>query len=432
MSAVLSTVYNNYLSAYTPKTLSRYDAHKKSELRNIYSSIVKMNTEAPWYLPTNSQETQQYAVNLKEGARELHNSIAQLGGLDSATLFSKKSAYSTDESVISATYIGNQESDATVPDLELEVLSLASPQENMGLYLPADEATGFAPDTYSFDIGIGGMNYEFQFSVGENETNRSVQERLARLINNSDIGIKASVNESEGRTSLCLTSDSTGLPAGKDTLFTVSDSHSSQKTGTVEYFGLNYISREASNARFLLNGEERSASSNHFTIGKMFEVQLNGLSTEDTPTHVGLKTDIESLADNISHLIGSYNEFVKAAAASPGTQVKSKQLVQEMGAIASLYNDSLENNGIHLEEDGTLSINELQLRHSARQSEDINETFGYLKNFANTLLRKSDQVSLNPMDYVNKTIVAYKNPGKNFASPYTPSAYSGMMFNGYC
>ena len=432
MGAVLNTVYNNYLSAYTPKTLSRYDAHKKSELRNIYSSIVKMNKEAPWYLPTNNQETQQYAVDLKEIARRMHNSIAQLGGLDSATLFSKKSAYTTDEDIISATYIGSDEPDTVLPDLELEVRSLASSQENMGLFLPADEATGFAPDTYSFDIGIGGMNYEFQFSVGENETNRNVQARLVRLINNSDIGVKASLNESEGRTSLCLASESTGLPAGKNQIFTVSDSHTSQKTGTVEYFGLDYTSREASNASFLLNGEERTATSNHFTIGKMFEVQLKGISPDGVPTKIGLKTDVESLADNISHLIGSYNEFIKAASAYSASQSRSKQLVQEMGAIASLYGESLETTGINMQEDGTLAVNELQLRHSARHTEDINETFGYLKNFASTLLRKSDQISLNPMDYVDKTIVAYKNPGKNFVSPYTTSAYSGMMFNGYC
>ena len=54
------------------------------------------------------------------------------------------------------------------------------------------------------------------------------------------------------------------------------------------------------------------------------------------------------------------------------------------------------------------------------------------KDFSSSLLRKSDQVSLNPMDYVDKKIVAYKNPGHNFISPYTTSAYSGMMFNSYC
>ena len=48
------------------------------------------------------------------------------------------------------------------------------------------------------------------------------------------------------------------------------------------------------------------------------------------------------------------------------------------------------------------------------------------------LLKKSRQVSLNPMEYVEKTMVAYKNPGRSFINPYSVSAYSGMMFNGYC
>ena len=64
---------------------------------------------------------------------------------------------------------------------------------------------------------------------------------------------------------------------------------------------------------FFLNGEERTASSNHFTIGKLFDVQLKAVSPEDQPTHVGLKTDTESITDNIIQLVGSYNEFIKTA-----------------------------------------------------------------------------------------------------------------------
>ena len=30
MGAVLNTVYNNYLTTYNPKGLTRYDTHKKS------------------------------------------------------------------------------------------------------------------------------------------------------------------------------------------------------------------------------------------------------------------------------------------------------------------------------------------------------------------------------------------------------------------
>ena len=84
-----------------------------------------------------------------------------------------------------------------------------------------------------------------------------------------------------------------------------------------------------------------------------------------------------------------------------------------------------------LAEDGTLDIDRDTLRETAAGTQDINETFGSLKSFSNMLLRKSDQVSLNPMDYVEKVMVAYKNPGHNYPNPYITSAYSGMMFDGY-
>jgi len=431
MGPIMNAVYNNYLTAYTPKPLTKYDTHKKSELRSVYKSIVKMNTEAPWYLPTTSRDTQQYAIDLKENARELRNTIAQLGGLEKEGLFSQKSAFSTNEEIATASYIGSTTPSESIPDLELEVQSLATSQENLGLFLP-NSKTELPPDTYSFDIGINDMNYEFQFAVGESETNREVQERLVRLINNSNIGIKASLEESEDRTSLRLVSEASGLPEDKKQIFTVTDNHTSKTSGTVEYFGLDYISREAENASFLINGEAFSSASNRFTYDKQFDIQLKGISAEGETTQIGLKTDVESLTDNVFHLVGGYNDFVKAASSYVETQSKSKQLVREMMGIASVYGVSMGSIGLNLEPDGTLAVDKEVLRQTADESEDINETFGHLKNFSNMLLRKSDQVSLNPMDYVEKVVVAYKNPGHNYVSPYVTSAYSGMLFNGYC
>ncbi len=196
MGPVMNTVYNNYLTTYTPKPLTKYDTHKKSELRNIYNSIVKLNKDEPWYLPTTSRDTQQYAVDLKENARGLRNTIAQLGGLEKDGLFRKKSAYSTDEGVATASYVGPEDANAEIPQFQLEVHSLATTQENLGVFLPGGSRVTLAPDTYSFDVGINDMNYEFQFSVGESETNLAVQERLVRLINNSDIGLRATLAES--------------------------------------------------------------------------------------------------------------------------------------------------------------------------------------------------------------------------------------------
>jgi len=431
MGPVTNTIYNNYLTAYTPKPLTKYDTHKKSELRNVYNSIVKLNKDAPWVLPTTSKDTQKYAVDLKENARDLHNTIAQLGGLEKDGLFSQKSAFSTDEEVATASYVGSRKPESSVPDIQLEVRSLAASQENLGLFLP-NSSSSLDAGTYSFDISINDMNYEFQFSVGEQETNREIQQRLERLINNSDIGIKASLAESEGRASLRLTSESTGLPTGKEQIFTVSDNHTSMTAGTVEYFGLDYVSREPANAQFSINGEAQTSPSNHFTYNNQFEISLHGITSGDKPVRLGLKTDVESLTDNVYHLVGGYNDFVKAASSYLETQSKSRQLVHELKGIASVYGSSMETIGLNLEKDGTLAIDNDMLRQSATESEDINETFGYLKNFSNMLLRKSNQVSLNPMDYVEKVVVAYKNPsGHNYPNPYVTSSYSGMMFDGY-
>ncbi len=431
-NVVLNTVYNNYLSTYAPKSITRYDTHKKSELRNVYNTIVKMNKDAPWYLPTTSKATQNYAVDIKENARGLHNTIAQLGGLEADGLLSKKSAFSSNEDIASVSYIGHDAPEGVSPGFELEVKSLASSQENMGVFLE-DKRFALPPDTYSFDIGINDMNYEFQFTVNEGETNRDIQSRLVRLINNADIGIHADLIESDGKTALRMTSENMGLTNGRSQIFTVSDNHTSKTAGTVDYLGLDFTTREASNAHFTVNGEERSSSSNHFTVGKLFEIQLNGVSADGENVQIGLKADVDSLTDNVTHLIGGYNEFMKAASSYLELQSRSSALVKEMKGIASLYRSSMESMGVNLAENGTLELDKEQLRQTVLQSEDITATFSYLKDFSKSLLRKSKQISLNPMDYVDKTVVAYKKPGNmNFVSPYNTSAYSGMMFNSYC
>lgn len=79
---ISNTVYNHYLTAYAPKNITRFDTHKKSELESVYKSILKINKESPWYLDVTQKETQEYAVNIKENARLLYNTIASMGGLE--------------------------------------------------------------------------------------------------------------------------------------------------------------------------------------------------------------------------------------------------------------------------------------------------------------------------------------------------------------
>ena len=59
------------------------------------------------------------------------------------------------------------------------------------------------------------------------------------------------------------------------------------------------------------------------------------------------------------------------------------------------------------------------------------QTFETLSKFRDSIGHKAESVAINPMNYVNKVVVAYKNPGHNFATPYISSIYSGMMLDEY-
>lgn len=433
-NSVMNTVYNHYLTTYAPKkTTTSYDTHKKSELRSIYNSILKLNKEAPLYILDNSRESREFAVGLKENARLLRNTIASLGGVNEKEMFQKKSAYSSNEDMVEASFIGKPGENGEAPSFMIEVTALASNQENLGTVLPSEDSVKLPPDTYSFDITIHDLSYEFQYNVREGDTNRDIQERLARLISKADIGIHADVLEDgKGNASLRLSSVSEGLKENKDYIFHVSDTHSSKRTGTVDYLGLDFISRSPSNAEFLLNGELRHASSNHFTVDNAYELTLKGTHTADGDSaEIGLKTDLESLTENIGNLIGGYNTFIRSAIQYQHLHPKSSQLLGEMNRMSHFYRPGLEQLGLSFEESGELGMNETAFRQSIL-SEDGYHKLSVIKDFANSILRKTNQISLNPMEYVDKTIVAYKNPGHNFNTPYVTSNYSGMLFNSYC
>ena len=185
------------------------------------------------------------------------------------------------------------------------------------------------------------------------------------------------------------------------------------------------------NAVFSINGETKSAYANTFTVDRQFEVTLKGISTDGDSTSVGLKPDIESLTENINQLIESYNDFIHKTSAYQSVDTKSGRLLHEMNGITNAYKNELDAMGLSLGEDGTLSIDDSLLKQTLQDTENT-DYYKTMRSFTTSLVRKSHQIALNPMNYVDKTVVAYKNPSKSFANPYITSMYSGMMFNSYC
>ena len=170
-NAVLSTVYNQYLTSYAPqKSNSRYDTHKRSELKNVYNSMVKLNRDAPLYKFDTSEESREYVIGLKEESRTLRNGIVSVIGDGSRTQLGGRIAYSSDENIVSAMYVGSDDEAGENVDerYDIEVKSMANPQVNLGKFLPKEERD-IIPGPYAFDVVVGGQGYEFQYTIKEDE-----------------------------------------------------------------------------------------------------------------------------------------------------------------------------------------------------------------------------------------------------------------------
>lgn len=428
----VNTAYNYYLSTYANKSASRYDTHKKSELRNIYNTIVKINKESPLYKFKTDGDIPKFAIDIKESARNIKNVIASLSDDDDISkAFQKKIAISSQEDIVTATYLGGTNASEDMDDFQIEVQQLAKPQINMGNFLDKTRLN-LRPDTYSFDLETNSAAYEFQFNVNSSDTNYDIQEKLSNLITNAGVGLQASVVEDEkGMSTVRIISAGTGRNEGEEYLFNISPQGNHNSMTALNILGIDHVSQPSQNAEFLLNGTKRTSFTNTFSINKTFELTLHGISEEGNPATVGFKANIDAIADNIQTLVDSYNNILETADKYSDTQTQSKLLSHDMSGAAFSLQNNLEVLGLMVDSHGEITIDKALLEEAVG-TEDPSESFLVLNDFKNLLDAKATNASLDPMKYVEKIVVTYKNPGKTFPSPYISSIYSGMMMDHFC
>jgi flagellar hook-associated protein 2 len=444
-------VYDQYLTTYrskdtdstgnkTNKRSARYSTHDTSELQDVYSSIQWKNRFAPLYLTEPTPKSIAYAVHLKESANSLKQTIDSLSGQDE-DMFSMKSAYSDNEKLASVEYVPEDAEDDTPQDFDLTIENFATPQVNTGKYLSSDQPVGLTPDSYSFDLLTNKLHYELQFNVNEGETNSQLQNKLSRLINDSNIGVSAKVVETHGHSALEITSDALGLPYQGERHFTITDENTSYSKGVVDYLGLNKSIKEATNAVYTINGDEESSYSNSFSVHGAYHVTLhpeNGTvnlaasdnimeqeaalqNSQESSVHIGLYPDAESLSNNIETFVDGYNRFLTGVIGSETDDNLTGLLSKDIQKFLGAHSASLEKYGISVNDDSTLNY---------EKNDEVNYDSS-IKTFGMHILRKLNSIALDPMEYIDRRICAYPNPNASYPNPYVTSIYTGMLFNTY-
>ena len=422
---MISNAYDYYMSMYGNKIFSRYDSHKRSDLKSTYNRMVSINRKSPLYKIDSSEETQQLAIDIKETARQIKNLSSELTEVETGILHSRGTAVSDNEDVASAEYVDDGTySDAPDDLITVDVMQTAGCQINTGNYLPSDSQY-LMPGSYSFDLNMDSLTYEFQFNVNDGDTTHDIQSRICKLINNSSIGVHAEVlNNYSGDTAIELRSSATGSN-NDEPVFFVSDINTSKESGSVDLLGLNNISQMPYNAIYSINGVKAESTTDTIHYNNV-DISINGTGR----AHITFSEDDNVVAEGLSSLISNYNKAISLTQNENGTINGHGRLYNEFTRLARSYSDVLSENGFILEDDGKISIDP-ELLDTETKAADFKQTLDSLSDFRNDILSKASQMYNNPMEYVNKKIVAYKNPANTFYNPYSDSAYAGMIFDGY-
>lgn len=425
---MISSVYSYYLSQYGNKSNSKYDSHTRTQLKNTYSKVVKINSQTPVYKLDLSTAAQKYAIDLKEHARVLENITEDLSDGADGTMTFKKSAVSSNASAVNASYITDFGAASDDESFDINVKQLACSQLNTGNYLQP-RSKHIKPGEYSFDLSINDVIYEFQFKVDNSETTNNIQNKIARLINRSNIGLTANIKEDNlGNTAINIESEATGINGTTPVIFSIkSDDASNQPL--IDTLGLDRVTQYPANAIFDVDGDERSSMSNSITINKAYDVKLSKVTEE--PVTISLKADADSIVESLNELVAGYNNLISVTNDENNNHFQGTEKLQnEIASIARSYKKQLADSGLSLNKDGTISADK-EVIINADNKDALSHIYESLNSFKNSIKEKAEDIALNPMDYVNNKIIAYKNPLRSFPDPYNLSAYTGMMFNGY-
>lgn len=430
--AMIDNAYTYYLTTYGNQASTRYNAHKKSELKNIYQKIVQVNKEAPLYKFPSVGEVARFAIDIKEGAQHVRNVIASISGSDDIMkALQKKVAVSSRDDIVKARYVGRSPLSEDMEDFDIEVHTLAKPQVNIGNFLKSGQRD-LPVGSYSFDLSTPHSNYEFRFNVNSEDTNYTILNKLAGLISNAGVDLFASVvDNTEGFSALKIESLYTGLREGEEFQFHIQANGSENSLGALDVLGIDEVSQPAQDSTFLLNGNAHRAHSNVFSVNDTFELSLLGLSPEGEAATIGFKPNTQAIVENIQGLADAYNSIIETAEKYAETQNQSYKLKYQLGSAAEHYRDALASIGLIKDEKGFLEVDSRLLMESI-ESESPSDKLSVLNDFKKALDEKASSAVLNPIDYVNKIVVSYKNPGRNFISPYASSLYSGMMLDWLC
>lgn len=426
------SVYNNLIQGHVMMRQTRFDTHKRSELKDIYQRIRRMNADQPFYKVDFDADTQKYTLGVKDRAMDLSSALKELGTDDDSNVFSRKAVISTEPDNVQVETLDGFSGGDFKP-LEIEVLDLAESQVNSGRMVPEDDVN-LQPGQYNFTVTVEDSYYSFQFNVSEGSTNKELQTKLSDFINKTKVGLNARVMSEDDMSRIDLTLKMKGTNEPSGIAFSLQDTKKPDNAtkGIVEHFGLNNIEKKAVNTIFTVNGHKVTTREREFVLNNGIKLNIDNKTEEGNPAKIMLVADDGPVVDKVAGFVNKFNSFLDFASEGLSKRRSSGKLIHEMSSTIERYKDRLTESGIAVDDNGRLSVDREKMKDAIRSGE-LEDLFKNDSPVSAGLTRRLSDISINPMDYIDKKIITYPNTAvKKPYSPYITSVYSGLMYNNYC
>ncbi|MDR1961593.1 MAG: hypothetical protein LBQ16_04860 [Gracilibacteraceae bacterium] len=332
-------------------------------------------------------------LDLKNGSTLLSSSAAALSKAGS-----KQTAVSSNPGAVSVSARSGGAA-ALLKPVSIQVSRLASGQANQGTALNASDKN-FAAGVQRFEIEQGGKTVSISVSVEENDTNRSVQDKIAAEINRQNSGVTAEVRagESEGSAALVLTSAATS--ANEQSRFTVRDTEGGNLAAAA---GITGVTLEARDAAYTLNGAERTSSTNDIDLG--FGVTAHLRQTTSEPVLVSQGLDAANAQQALLSLAEGFNTLSATANENNGS-IAATRLAMRLNSIFSASASSLASVGVTADENGRMEVNASALSRAAENGALAKFLSSSGQSLANRLSGVADSVKRDPVAFAGFNRIA--------------------------
>jgi flagellar hook-associated protein 2 len=407
----------------------KYPANNRSDLKRVYNDIVNLSKNSPLYKINLSKENQVYTIGVKEAALALKAKIGAMS-LPENSGFLDKAVVVSDERILSAKLM-NENTEGLPEKITFSVNSLASVQINRGKEL-SNTSRSLAGGEYAFQVKVMDQTYDLNYVQYSRTDNQETMKNMVEYLNQTVPGINALLEKGSkpDYSRIAIFSDMSGRFGDKNFSF---DEAEIFKDSIVDFFGLNRVDQEPAFAQFDLNGLEKQTATNSFTLENTLRITLH--SAAEKPVTLRIVPDSEKILTAVDSVLTTYNNLINLAkdrTLDSKEHFKATKLISEMKSLETVYQEELEACGFIASEEGILKLEEA-LAVQAAEDGGMESLFTKENGFIARLLDKAETIAINPMEYLDKTIVTYPNTEKvTFRNPYITSMYSGLFFSSYC